>query len=73
MLGKIARDKLEAAKVTLRGHRADTIKEIDAAEKAGEMSQDEQKRYKDEVQKFVDKSGEALEALTKKKEAELAA
>lgn len=71
MLLKVAGEKVEAARVTLRGHRTDTIKAIDAAEKEGGMGKDEVIRFKDEVQKKIDKGNEALEALGKRKEAEV--
>lgn len=71
MLGKVAGEKVEQARITLRGHRTDTLKAIDAAEKEGGMSKDEVSRFKDEVQKRIDKGNEALDALGKKKEAEL--
>lgn len=72
MLMKVAKDKLEQARVTLRGQRADTIKHIEAAEKEGGMGQDDVKRYKEEVQKMVDKANEELDGMLKKKEAEIA-
>ena len=67
MLGKLAGEKTEHARVTLRGHRTDTLKAIDAAEKEGGMSQDEVKRYKEEVQKKIDKGNESLDAVLKRK------
>ncbi len=72
MLTKLSREKLETAKVTLRGHRTDAIKELEAAEKEGGMGEDELKRLKEEVQKKIDKAGEALEAQAKRKETEIA-
>lgn len=72
MLIKLAKDKLESARVTLRGHRAETIKAIEGEEKGGAMSQDDAKRNKEEVQKMVDKANESLDALFKKKENEIA-
>lgn len=73
MLTKLSREKLETAKVTLRGHRTDAIKDLEAAEKEGGMGEDDLKRLKDEVQKKIDKGGEALEAQAKRKETEIAA
>lgn len=73
MLQKVANDKLEQSRITLRGHRTDTIKAIEAAEKEGGMSKDELARYKDDVQKKIDAANASLEALAKKKEAEIAA
>lgn len=72
MLIKLAKEKLEQARVTLRGHRADIIRDIEGEEKGGGMGQDDAKRYKEEVQKLVDKGNEALEALFTKKESEIA-
>lgn len=71
-LTKIAGDRTEQAKVTLRGHRTEAMKALDAAEKAGGMGEDEVKRLKDEVQKFIDTSNEALGAFLKRKEEEIA-
>ncbi len=73
MLQRLAREKLETAKVTLRGHRTDALKELDAAEKEGGMGKDDLARLKEEVQKKIDKGGEGLEAQAKRKETEIAA
>lgn len=72
MLGKIASDKVEQAKVTLRGHRSEAMREIDAAEKEGGMGKDEVERLKAEAQKYVDGGNEALETLGKRKQEEIA-
>jgi ribosome recycling factor len=73
MLQKVANDKLEQARITLRGHRADALKALDAAEKEGGMGKDDLARFKEEVQKRIDKANEALTVQGKKKEAEIAA
>lgn len=67
LLAKIAHDKVEQAKVTLRGHRSDGMRELDSAEKEGGMSKDELARLKAEAQKLIDAGGVALETLEKKK------
>ena len=72
LLAKVANEKLEQAKVTLRGHRAEAIKDVDAAEKEGGMGKDEAQRLKDEVQKKIDASTETLEAMAKRKQEEIA-
>ncbi len=72
MLGKLASDKTEHARVTLRGHRTTAIKALDAAEKEGGMGEDELKRLKDEVQKLIDAGNVSLDALLKKKQDEIA-
>jgi ribosome recycling factor len=70
LLMKLANEKLEQAKITLRGHRSETIKYIDASEKDG-VSKDEIFRLKEEVQKRVDTATAALEALGKRKHDEI--
>lgn len=72
MLSKLAHEKAEQARVTLRGHRSETIKDIEAAEKEGGMGKDDVHRYKEEVQKMIDTGTASLEALLKKKEEEIA-
>lgn len=69
-LMKIAGEKCEQARTTLRSHRTDAIKEIEGLEKEG-MSKDQAKRDRDEVQKLIDAGNDALAALLKKKEQEI--
>jgi ribosome recycling factor len=71
MLGKVAADKCEQARVTLRGHRTEVMKELDAAEKEGGMGQDELKRLKDEAQKQIDAGQALLDAALKRKQEEI--
>ncbi len=69
---KIAGDRTEQAKVTLRQHRTDAMKAIDTEEEAGGMGEDEVKRLKGEAQKLIDAGNEALLAVLKRKEEEIA-
>ena len=71
-LTRLAGEKAEHAKVSLRSHRTDAIKEIENQEKEGGMGKDEAKRLKDEVQKLIDAGNDAIVALVKKKDAEIA-
>ncbi len=71
LLTKLTGEKLEAARVTLRGHRTEALKAIEATEKEGGMGKDEADRLKKEVQKHIDTGNETLEALAKKKEVEI--
>jgi ribosome recycling factor len=71
-LGKIAGDKTEQARVTLRGHRTDALKGLDEAKKEGGMGDDEVARLKVEVQKLIDASNDKLAQLLEKKETEIA-
>lgn len=71
-LKKLASERMEQAKVTLRSHRTDTLKELEAAEKEGGMGKDEVARLKQELQKLIDTGNEALAKHLEKKEAEIA-
>lgn len=71
-LSKIAGDKTEQAKVTLRGHRTDALHALEAAAKEGGMGKDEVMRLKAEAQKLIDAGNDALAKILDKKEAEIA-
>jgi ribosome recycling factor len=68
---KLAKQKLEDARVSVRGVRDEVMKAIDAAEKSGEMSEDEKFSYKEKVQKTVEQTNNALESLFDRKEQEI--
>jgi ribosome recycling factor len=70
-LVKLAKSKLEEARVTVRGVRDDVMKEIDAAHKAGEIGEDDKFTKRDAVQKSVDLTNRTLEAHFEKKEEEI--
>jgi ribosome recycling factor len=70
-LVKIAKSKLEAARVSVRGIRDEVMKKIDSAQKAGEISEDEKYTHKESVQKHVDATNQSLESLFAKKELEI--
>ncbi len=71
-LSKIAGDKTEQAKVTLRSHRTDALKALDTAEEAGGIGEDEIKRLKAEIQKLIDESNDTLLKALERKEEEIA-
>lgn len=71
-LTKIAGDKTEQAKVTLRSHRTDALKALEVAEEAGGIGEDEVKRLKAEVQKLIGASNDSLVNILKRKETEIA-
>lgn len=71
LLAKLAGQKCEEARVTLRGHRTDAIKDLEASEKEGGMGEDELKRLKDEVQKKIDAANVDLDAMLKRKQEEI--
>lgn len=68
---KIAKAKLEEARVSLRGARDEAIKEIDKLEKANEMSQDEKFATKETIQKHIDSFNGKLSDLLDSKEKEI--
>lgn len=70
-LVKLAKAKLEDSRVSVRAIRDDVMKEIDAAEKAGEISEDEKRTKREAVQKHVDLTNRTLEALFEKKSEEI--
>lgn len=70
-LRKLAKSKLEDARVAVRGTRDECMKAVEKAEKNGDLSEDEMRRKKDAIQKAVDKANLAFEQLYKKKDAEV--
>ncbi len=62
---------LEEAKTAVRQIRRDANEEIKKAEKAGETSEDDARRFLDEVQKRTDKHVAVLDQACKNKEAKL--
>ncbi|MDO8566609.1 MAG: ribosome-recycling factor [bacterium] len=70
-LTKIAGNKTEQAKGTLRSHRTDALKTLDAAEKEGGMGKDEAARLKIEIQKFIDAGNESILKIQERKEEEI--
>lgn len=68
---KIAKQKLEDARITLRAEREKVIKDVDSQEKLGKISEDEKFRTKAELQKMVDDAGRVLEEALTKKEKEI--
>ncbi len=68
---KIAKSKLEEARVSLRSARDEAMKEIDKLEKEGGMGQDEKFNLKESVQKLVDGFNTKLNELLETKEKEI--
>ncbi len=68
LLLKLANERHEQAKITLRGYRAETIKSLESSEGVGK---DEIFRLKEEIQKRIDSGVAALDALEKKKQDEI--
>ena len=70
-LSKDIKKKAENAKIAIRNIRRDAIELIKKAEKAGEISEDEMKKFDDKVQKATDKSIEKIDGLVDAKTKEI--
>lgn len=68
---KLAKNKLEEARVSLRGARDEAVKEIDAKHKAGELSEDQRFNAKAELQETVDAKNKEFDTLYAHKEKEI--
>lgn len=68
---KLAKAKLEAGKVMIRGVRHDSMKEIGKLADASDIGEDEQKAGEKKVQELTDEMIAELDTMEEKKEAEL--
>ncbi len=68
---KLAKEKLEEARIALRGEREEVWEDIQEQEKEGKISEDEKFRAKDEMQKIIDEGNRKFEELFNKKELEI--
>ena len=68
---KLAKEKLEQGRITLRKLRDETNKDILEKEKQGGMSEDERNRFKNEVDKLVQETNKNLDTLAERKEQEI--
>lgn len=65
---KIAKEKLEEARIRVRKVRGEAMDEIDEAKKAGEIGEDDQHKKREAVQKLVEETNNQLETLFEQKE-----
>lgn len=70
-LARLASSYAEKAKIAARNVRRDGMEALKAAEKKGQISQDEQKRHEAEVQKITDKAVADIDAAASAKEKEI--
>jgi len=70
-LMKLAKEKMEEARIALRSARDDAWNDIQKKEKDGEMSEDDKFRAKDDMQKRVDAANQAFDAALERKEKEI--
>ncbi|TCO83712.1 ribosome recycling factor [Plasticicumulans lactativorans] len=70
-MGKIVRHEGENAKVAVRNIRRDAIADLKALLKEKAISEDEERRAQDDIQKLTDKFVEEIDKIVGVKEAEL--
>ena len=70
-LVKDVKKKGEAAKVALRNIRRDTVESIKKAQKAGEITEDDQKKDEEAAQKLTDKFVEKIDKTVEEKTKEI--
>lgn len=68
---KLLSEKLQEIKISLRKERDEVWKDIQEKERKGEIPEDDKFRFKDELQKIIDKTTEELEEIAKRKELEI--
>ena len=70
-LVKVANNKLEEARISLRTARDEVWSEIQKKEREGGMGEDDKFRLKNEMQKIIDDAGKKLEEAAVKKDKEI--
>ncbi|MEO0666813.1 MAG: ribosome recycling factor [Pseudomonadota bacterium] len=70
-LTKVAGSYAENARVSIRNVRRDGMDQIKKAKADGDLSEDDQKIWEDEVQEMTDKSIKAVDAALETKQAEI--
>lgn len=69
---KVAKEKVEEMRTMLRSARDEVWNDIQAKEKAKEMSEDDKYRAKEDMQKRVDAANASFDAALERKEKEIA-
>lgn len=68
---RLAKQKMEEARVRVRNNRDERMKNIEARNKAKEIGDDDARREKEQVQKQIDEINRKLENLYEQKEKEI--
>ena len=68
---KVAKQKLEEAKIKVRQERNRLIEDLEKKKKSGEMGEDDVMRSKNEVEKIIKEANDNLEKHFSKKESEI--
>lgn len=70
-LAKVAGKYTEESRVAVRNIRRDILDKVKKMKNEGDISEDDQKRYEDEIQKMTDAAIEEMDSLLKAKEVEI--
>lgn len=70
-LMKVAKQKLEDARVAIRGEREKVKEDIEAKKKSAAIGEDDKFRYLEELQKHVEKYNADLDGMFERKETEI--
>ncbi len=68
---KVVNEKGEAARVSIRAIRRETLESIQKEEKNSKISKDEERRYSESVQKITDEMTGEIDKVVKAKDSEL--
>ena len=68
---KVAKQKSEEARISLRGLRDKTWEEIQEKEKEGGMGEDDKFRFKNDMQKIIDEANKKLDGDYERKKTEI--
>ncbi len=68
---KVAKERLESARINMRKVRDEIVRDIDAKEKEGGMGEDEKFRLKKELEKLSDTENKKLQEAYERKEKEI--
>lgn len=68
---KLAKDKVEESRTSLRSARDDVWSDIQKQERAGDIPEDDKFRFKEEMQKKVDAANQAFDDALLRKEKEI--
>jgi ribosome recycling factor len=72
-LGKVVHREAETARIAVRNLRRDALHHLKEATKKGEVSENDERRAHDEIQKMTDRHVAEIDKLMQQKEAELMA
>ncbi|HJN62623.1 MAG TPA: ribosome recycling factor [Candidatus Paceibacterota bacterium] len=70
-LTKLAKEKSEKARITVRGERDEVWGDIQEKQKKGELSEDGKFKLKEEMQKIVDEINKEIDEMLSRKEEEI--